>query len=216
MTNGFAERLRVAISNAGTIQKLAERAEVAPRTISGYLVGKGDPSRVRLVALAHAGQVSVEWLATGRGVLDSHDSNANDTLRSFAIIPQLDPDAVSDELGEEIVRAGPIAIRRDWLEARGLCGQDMRLITAHGDSMQPTISDGDLVLIDTSVRELRNDGLYAIKAYGRARFRRLQQDIRGGVWVISDAPHYEDEHLGPAEADELRIVGRATRISRDV
>lgn len=65
MSDGFPERLRVAVKNAGGVGELARKSGVAARTISGYLAGKGDPARQRLVALAEAGEVSVGWLATG-------------------------------------------------------------------------------------------------------------------------------------------------------
>lgn len=218
MNDGFAERLRRAISHAGSIQKLGESAGVAPRTISGYLVGKGDPSRQRLVALADAAGVSVEWLATGRGDASagrvqpftspsgvSQSADASD----FAVVPHIDlNDFSGDQENEDPRESASIAIRRDLLHAIGLNETDVKMVTARGDSMAPTINDGDRIVVDSTARQLRNDGIYVLQVGEGLLLRRLQRDIHGGLWVITDAPRYEDEHLPDANAHALTIVGR--------
>lgn len=218
MNDGFAERLRRAISQVGSIQKLGEGAGVAPRTISGYLVGKGDPSRQRLVALADAAGVSVGWLATGRGdpSVDGVQSLASSTDLSspgdgsdFAVVPHIDLNDFSREQERRGRKeSAAIAIRRDLLHAIGLNETDVKMVTARGDSMAPTVNDGDRIVVDSTARQLRNDGIYVLQVGDGLLLRRLQRDIHGGLWVITDAPRYEDEHLSDANAHALNIVGR--------
>jgi phage repressor protein C with HTH and peptisase S24 domain len=218
MNDNFAERLRHAISNAGSIQKLGELAEVAPRTISGYLVGKGDPSRQRLIALADAGQVSVEWLATGRGdptphyqaMARDHSVVESDGGSDFALVPPLAMDGSSSWQREQDLQGkeASIAIRADLLHAIGLDASDVRMLTARGDSMAPTINEGDRVVIDTTAHTMQEDAIYVLRVDGGVMFRRLQRDLHGGVWVITDAQHYQDEHLPEFDTRSLNIVGR--------
>ncbi|HCF58081.1 MAG TPA: hypothetical protein DFS52_08825 [Myxococcales bacterium] len=52
---------------AGGAQALAERVGVSRRMIGEYMAGRSDPSRERLVKIADASGVSLEWLAAGRG-----------------------------------------------------------------------------------------------------------------------------------------------------
>ncbi len=218
MNDGFAGRLRRAISDVGSIQKLGEGAGVAPRTISGYLVGKGDPSRRRLVALADTAGVSVGWLATGRGEpsADGAQSVASPTGQNspgagsdFAVVPHIDlNDFPGGQEHQGSTESAAIAIRRDLLHAVGLNESDVQMITARGDSMAPTIHDGDRIVVDSTARQLRNDGIYVLQVGGGLLLRRLQRDIHGGLWVITDAPPYEDEHLSDAHAHALNIVGR--------
>lgn len=212
----FAERLRFAIANAGSIQKLGERARVAPRTISGYLVGKGDPSRQRLIALADAGEVSVEWLATGRGDPSLHQDaqtgvlNANGVnLSGFTVVPHIDSDGSSREREHSThTEEASIAIRVELLHAIGLNEADVRVVTARSDSMAPTINEGDRLVIDTTVNTIRDDAIYILRIGTDLVLRRLQRDVRGGVWVITDAPHYENEHLAEPSFNSLNVVGR--------
>lgn len=212
----FADRLRFAISNAGSIQKLGERARVAPRTISGYLVGKGDPSRQRLIALADAGEVSVEWLATGRGDPSSHQEghtavlNANDvSLSGFTVVPHFDADGSSRGLEHSThTEAASIAVRVELLHAIGLNETDVKMVTARGDSMAPTINEGDRLVIDTTVNAIRDDAIYVLRIGAELMLRRVQRDVRGGGWVITDASHYENEHLAESGFNSLKVVGR--------
>lgn len=52
---------------AGGPGELARKSKLSRRVIDKYRSGNSDPSRERLIALADAGGVSVEWLATGKG-----------------------------------------------------------------------------------------------------------------------------------------------------
>jgi transcriptional regulator with XRE-family HTH domain len=64
--SGFAERLRSLVS-VTTQAKFATAAGVSQAWLSELLAG-GEPSMTTLIALAKAGRVSVQWLATGQPV----------------------------------------------------------------------------------------------------------------------------------------------------
>src|ERR1035438_2564143 len=63
----FGERILKIIHKVGNAQKLAKLTGMSGRAIGQYTTGSTDPTRKRLLALAKAGNVSVEWLATGIG-----------------------------------------------------------------------------------------------------------------------------------------------------
>jgi transcriptional regulator with XRE-family HTH domain len=88
----------------------------------------------------------------------------------------------------------------------------LKLVTGIGDSMQPTLQWGDLILIDTTDRQLaRQDGLYWIDLWGAAGLKRLRTVGPGRVLVKSDNPAFEDQEV---DASDLRIEGRAVWIVR--
>jgi len=68
--DAFGERVSVAIDRVGGSTKMAEIAEVSTSVLSKWRRGESDPSRSRLVKMANAAGVSVEWLATGKGAPD--------------------------------------------------------------------------------------------------------------------------------------------------
>ncbi len=65
--NAFRSRMEFAARRAGNATRLAEAAGISRRAIGDYLAGAAEPSRSRLVAIARAARVSVQWLATGEG-----------------------------------------------------------------------------------------------------------------------------------------------------
>lgn len=80
-----------------------------------------------------------------------------------------------------------------------------------GDSMSPTISDGDVIFIDTRHRVPSPPGIYAIAdEFGGVVVKRLEviskpRDEDVMVRVSSDNPHYRDKEL---LLNEISILGR--------
>lgn len=64
---GFQERMNILAERVGGFAILARKSGLSRRVLDKYRNGESDPSRLRLVALAAAAGVSVEWLATGTG-----------------------------------------------------------------------------------------------------------------------------------------------------
>lgn len=61
----FPARLQMCVDRLGNQAILAKKSGISKPTIGDYLTGKSEPSRARLIDLAKAAGVSVQWLATG-------------------------------------------------------------------------------------------------------------------------------------------------------
>lgn len=64
---GFQLRINMLAERVGGFAALARKSGLSRRVLDKYRNGESDPSRLRLIALAHAADVSLEWLATGVG-----------------------------------------------------------------------------------------------------------------------------------------------------
>ncbi len=101
---------------------------------------------------------------------------------------------------------------RPWIEA--ITSSPPALLTwasGRGDSMAPTIHDGDLVLLDRSQRRvIEQDALWAYTVGDFGAIKRLR--MKGSrVVILSDNPSVPpDEEL----ADEVNIVARVIFIGR--
>ena len=71
--DAFIERMGIVIELAGGPAELSQKSSLSRSVIHKYGSGGSDPSRLRLVAIAKAAGVSVEWLATGEGPMLSGD-----------------------------------------------------------------------------------------------------------------------------------------------
>lgn len=62
----FCDRLRIAMGNQSG-RSLAIKSDMSPTVVAKYINGESTPNVERLVAISDALNVTVEWLATGRG-----------------------------------------------------------------------------------------------------------------------------------------------------
>ncbi len=86
--------------------------------------------------------------------------------------------------------------------------QALAIVTARGDSMTPTFEDGAILLIDTSVTQLKIDTVYVLLREDELFVKRIQRNIDGSFDIISDNPAYRVQTIkNPAEAG-LLVLGR--------
>lgn len=141
-----------------------------------------------------------------------------DFSKEFALIPRYDvrvsagPGShVEDE--KEVHR---MAFRREWLRREGLQPDRLVLVSASGDSMSPTVAEGDLLLVDTGRRSVQDDSIYVLRVEDEVIAKRLQRDWEGGLWVRSDSDHYSDQHISDQAAARLDVVGRVAWIGKRI
>jgi hypothetical protein len=218
--DGFVKRL-IGVIGAEPVRAFARRADMSDTGLKRYLYDGTIPPIDRAMRLAEAGNVDFVWLLFGIGdaVHFSRTSKAHDadgtplvgvySLDEFTTIPayQVEASAGHGSLITDEPLAEPMAFRSDWLRREGFDPAKMAVIRAKGDSMEPTINDGDVILIRLKNGEAPRDGLYVLRLEGGLFVKRLQFDL-GGIRVISDNPLYKSRDLNKAELAELDLVGR--------
>ena len=107
-----------------------------------------------------------------------------------------------------------IAFRRDWLNRLGINPDHAALIEAAGDSMEPSIPDGAIMLLDTSITEVRNGWICAIVRDGELLVKRIQKKLDGTVLLISDNSHYQAEEVSEDRLYQYHIAGRVRWVGR--
>jgi len=91
---------------------------------------------------------------------------------------------------------------------------DITFVPCQGDSMSPTLLEGDVVVVDTRHRWPSPDGIYALTdPFGGIIVKRLHVTDEGTdgervVMIVSDNPKHNPRR---STVDELRIVGRVLR-----
>lgn len=136
----------------------------------------------------------------------------------FTKVPKYDVELSAghgSHVGEENGN-GYLYFRKDWLEKKDLDEKKLCVVYVKGNSMEPTICDKEVILVDSSEyythRENIDDGfIYAINIDGEAMVKRLFRRPGGGIIARSDspAPQYRDIILDGADIEYLRIIGRA-------
>jgi phage repressor protein C with HTH and peptisase S24 domain len=216
---GFVARLQLIAREWPSADRLAKAAGVSPSAFRKWLKGVAEPGRDRLVALAEAAGVSVSWLAQGEGEAPDRLSlaaRANSpagverNLAQFLVLPKR-PEAAAAGSGHPVasVLSEFIGFRIDWVRASlGRQAADLVLEIAAGESMEPGIRNGDLLLVDTTDRTFRNFGVYVIEAGGERLVKRVQRKFDGSLILISDNKVYQPESISAELAKEVHVVGR--------
>jgi hypothetical protein len=107
-------------------------------------------------------------------------------------------------LGGEEASFGQFRYGRGWLRGQGLDPAHLSVIAVAGDSMNPTLHDGDEILVDRTPRQWR-DGVHVLRVGDSLLVKRLVFERPGQVRVISDNRSYDPYDL---PLDEVAIIGR--------
>lgn len=89
--------------------------------------------------------------------------------------------------------------------------EDLKIFKASGDSMQETITDNDLLLIDLSKTDFRNGGIFLLTINNDWYIKRLRMRLTGELDIISDNAKYPIETLSPDTTTEIKIIGRVIK-----
>jgi phage repressor protein C with HTH and peptisase S24 domain len=103
-----------------------------------------------------------------------------------------------------------------WLRRIAGGSEHLSLIEVRGDSMAPTLVDGDEILVDAGQAGRRvRDGIYVIRMDGALLVKRLSSDPAGArLSVRSDNPAYPSwEDCAP---DQVDVVGRVVWAGRRI
>lgn len=203
---------RLRTSKEMTQRDLAEACgwgESGNGRIGNYEAGTREPKISDLRTLATALDVSLMDLIDGDQVNDDLDSE------DYELIPQYSAkgSAGSGTMNEHVEVKGGLAFKKEWLARMRLRPQCLRVLYAAGTSMMPTISDGDVLLLDESQLEPRHSSVFAIlRPDGQLIVKRLVQHDITGAWTIrSDNPDkvsFPDQPATSHEMADLVIVGR--------
>ncbi|NJK63114.1 MAG: helix-turn-helix transcriptional regulator [Synechococcaceae cyanobacterium SM2_3_1] len=203
-------RLRQIIGNS-TILHFAKRIGVPDSTMRKYLNGH-QPTADRLVTIAEATGISLQWLLTGEGpqYLDSEEEEEKDP--EMVSIPLHDVEASAgggallDQPVEEVER---IEFQRSWLHRQFHTGPaGLVLLYVRGESMEPTLKSGDVILVDRKATEPR-DGIFVVRFDGTLLVKRLQVYPGKIIEVCSDNQAYKSFELDVRKPPEdFAVIGR--------
>ncbi|WP_244151948.1 S24 family peptidase [Rodentibacter myodis] len=101
-------------------------------------------------------------------------------------------------------------IERAWLQSRRLKAKDCAIFLVSGESMYPTLKDGEEIIVDRSKRELIEGKILVLNHNGAMLVKKVQFTYNG-VELISDNPSYRPLKLDAEEANSLIIIGQVVR-----
>src|SRR5690606_21125129 len=216
--NGIGTRLETVVARLGGIAQVAKTTDLSPSTLRRYINEETDVKLGDAARLCRMAGFSLEWLADGTGE-PGGDIAVETEPDDYALIPgynvQVSAGNGSAINEEQVTRK--LAFRRKWLNFRGLHEKNLVVVFAKGDSMEPTISDNNTIMVDTSDNVPQDGRMYVIRVDDHLLVKRTQIVPGQGVQLISDNKDYPPMlvKLGNAETT-IEFVGRVVWIGKDV
>lgn len=194
--------------------ELANAVGCTQGAISHILTGQTLRSRF-LPEIAEHLKVPLGWL---RGDLDDYPHTSADPQQPSATMVQIAMVDMAYGMGATFaadnVHVDLIDFPKPWVDQlTHSAAINLAWARGKGDSMAPTINDGDMVLIDRTERRVEDqDLIWAFTVGDMAMIKRLR--VRGDkVTILSDNSEVPADSAHP---DEIHIIGRITRVVKPV
>ncbi|WP_084582134.1 S24 family peptidase [Sphingomonas azotifigens] len=127
-------------------------------------------------------------------------------------VPRIDLAASAGPGGwaEEETLQLPFAFPPALLRQLGVRPEAASMVRVAGDSMAPTLNDGDEILVDRDRCRIDPRGIFVVRVEGELLVKRLRAAI-GGVEMVSDNPQHPVRHV---RSGSFQLIGRVAWLGR--
>lgn len=215
----ISQRLRAAVEAAGGNKRVADQSGVPLRTLNSYLSAAADPKVTKLHRLAEACGTTVDVLLGRKPPAVSAGSSISPVQggADIVIVPRLEIRASAGR-GRAVVPveadAQGFAFQRAWLRSLNITPGNAEFVLAEGDSMEPTIKDGDMMLVDRGYGDVVNGKIYILVVDGLVLVKRINKLASGGLMLISDNELYPNETIAASDMASSTIEARVAWYGR--
>ncbi|MBP1130488.1 MULTISPECIES: helix-turn-helix domain-containing protein [Serratia] len=149
----------------------------------------------------------------------SNEYTFTDFLDEFALIPgyRVQVSAGHGTVGDTGTEpCRHLAFRRKWMRYRGFKEGELVVVWAKGDSMEPTISNNNTLLINTAKTRPTDGNIYVIRQEDMLWVKRIQVLLDGSWLLISDNSSYKPLEIKPDSMHNLQVIGQVVNIAKDI
>ena len=199
------------------IPSIAKSAGVPRRSVQSILEGKV-PSLTRAEEIASAlglefyigppressdSAVVAQITQDKRDIVDGQETG-------LVSLPRYDIEASAGHgaLAHDDAVVDYLTVPREWLSRYVSGTAQVVVIEARGDSMEPTVRHGDLLLVEMSVDNdtVAAGGVFILSVAGMIMIKRLQIMLNSDLRILSDNTAYEAETVPAEERDDKVII----------
>jgi phage repressor protein C with HTH and peptisase S24 domain len=219
MSTAFSRRFQLVVDQLaqGNKKHFAELTGKSASHIYKICRGMSRPSMAYLQELYAEYRVDLNWLLTG----DQNESSQaagqpKDSELVFA--PMFDVQA-SAGMGSDVQVEDVedyFAFNKSFLSRQlNVSSEQLAFVTISGDSMLPTLHDGDRVLVDMSQKNVAREGLYLLQSEDGLMAKRLT-DNQGELSVVSDNLEYENWTISRHSREINPVAGKIVWCARTI
>lgn len=195
----FADTLRFWMAKKGSQQEeLAEACDISQPYVSMLLGGKKNPSIGLINKLTEYFQVDIS----------DFFKQATCSLDDFTLIPKLAarPRGGVGGLETDAEFTGWYSFKTEFLNRKGH-PYAMYLFEVVGDSMEKTLFERDMILVDTSQSEPVTGKIFLVRVNDEFMVKRIEKRP-GVIKLISDNKTYDPIEINSSMNDDVEIYGK--------
>ncbi|MBF0402283.1 MAG: LexA family transcriptional regulator [Magnetococcales bacterium] len=217
-----------AMPQTKTLLKFAQHTDIS---LNWLLTGRG-PERLPDCEAGGGGEAvgyvgPVEQCANGAGVaapVEEMGEVYQVPREEYCLVPRYGVRMGSGQLLQSEHVVDYLSFKISWVEqTMGLDVRALALVHVCGDSMEPTLHEGDLLLLDRRGfsqpgmgRGAPSDAIYVLLRGDALVVKRLQFGFDGSVSIQSDNPVYATQSLSAEQLSLLQVMGRVVWVGRKI
>lgn len=197
--------------------EFGKKIGITMRAVQKWENGESKPQNSTLKSLINTFNVNPDWLLTGDGEMFLDNASRQQELSDIISIPYY-PE-VSAAAGSGALVYDENTVKHLQISSAIInisTGDNVCLINATGNSMQPVIDDRDLLLVDLSQKLITDEGIYVIRLDTTLVVKRVQK-ILNGVILISDNPQYPPREISANNFNEndAAVIGKVIAVIKN-
>lgn len=150
--------------------------------------------------------IEVNYLAPFQPVRISED-HPNEHVQIRQVHLRLSAGIMGFQADTDYENGATFTVDLDWIKRNRFDPEKLIAIRVKGESMEPSLYHGDLLVVNTGDNRLVDGEVYAVNYEGEAVVKRLSRDA-SQWWLTSDNPDKRRYHRKLCEGDACLIVGR--------
>jgi len=149
-------------------------------------------------------RINLNWVLLNQ--LPESLEETTDEIYRIKILRNVNGSAGGGAFNDEEIESDHICIDMQTARFLGIVGnKNIEAITVVGDSMEPTISENAIIVINRDITNVDAGGIFAVNTTGGLLIKRVSVNARGDIDLISDNGTYPMMTVHPNEAT---IVGK--------
>lgn len=204
-TSTLQDRVKLALKISGKSKTdLWKGCGVRSGTVTSWVKGPNQTiSGVNLMNAARILGVNPEWLATGNG-----EMSAGSPINS------IEPPLLSIDTSKQDhpLSIDGIKLNSKWAEKalpKNHSIRNLRITLVSDNAMEPTLKQGDVLLVDCGINTYTEDGIYIIESKAGRFIKRFHKNLDGTLTIKSDNPAHPQEIFSNIQDSGLNIIGKA-------
>ncbi len=181
----------------------AAKHNIAKSTMHNIIKSGRAPGADQLLKISKAANVSIDWLLSDERIQESETMPPSSVADSNSDIIWL---AVIGE--NNLINEKRMPFSNKWISHYSSDSKNLMIAFQPNDSMEPTLSKNDLLLIDKVAIDIHHAGLYLVKNNNSIETKRIQCGINNEIILGNDNKKYKDIAISNKDIEDLNIMGK--------